>query len=125
MGTCVTGVAGLDASVPRSLQHDRTKLKFQCNVRYGKVARKQQFTDMKTPPEGGVHMNFQKAEINQSLLAKIDFLVRYNSDEKISRNMTTMKPVCLRSSICGSAAHIRKAEMSCAYWSTVSGLPSS
>src|SRR5690606_40099187 len=52
-------------------------------------------------------------------------LVKNIRPAKRTRKTRTTKPVDLRASRCGSAAHIRKAEMSREYWSSVSGEPSS
>src|SRR6185295_16153139 len=52
------------------------------------------------------------------------FLVKYMSPAKMSRKIITWKPMRLRASRCGSAAHIMNAATSLAYWSIVAGLPS-
>src|SRR6266436_8871817 len=52
------------------------------------------------------------------------FLVKYKRPVKTMRKMITWKPMRLRASSVGSAAHIKKAAMSLAYWSTVCGAPS-
>lgn len=46
--------------------------------------------------------------------AQIRLLVRYSRTDRIVRNRTPTKPACLRAIILGSAAHIRKADTSCA-----------
>src|SRR5260370_22182005 len=61
----------------------------------------------------------------QCASAQTFLLVKYISPAKMIRNTNTCRPSRLRSSICGSAAHIRNVETSCAYCATVAGEPSS
>src|SRR5450631_3634535 len=53
------------------------------------------------------------------------FLVKYMSPASTIRKIITWKPMRLRASRCGSAAHIRKAAASLEYCSTVCGEASS
>src|SRR5262245_54039668 len=52
------------------------------------------------------------------------FLVKYISPANTIRKIITTKPMRFLVSMCGSAAHIRKAATSLEYWSTVCGEPS-
>src|SRR3954463_5654410 len=61
----------------------------------------------------------------QCAAAQTFFLVKYNSPAKITRKIITCRPRRLRSSRCGSAAHIRKVATSWAYCGRVAGAPSS
>src|SRR5579872_1622832 len=52
------------------------------------------------------------------------FLVKYMSPASTIRKIITWKPMRLRCTRCGSAAHIRNAETSLEYCATVVGVPS-
>src|ERR1700684_2301752 len=77
---------------------------------------------IKKPPTGGF---FDSRRKDQCASAQTFFLVKYISPANRIRNTKTCKPRCLRASICGSAAHIRKVAMSRAYCGSVAGEPSS
>src|SRR5690348_15169574 len=77
----------------------------------------------KSPLAGA--FSFRVTFRDQWASAQTFFLVKYIRKAKMIRNTKTCKPSCLRASIFGSAAHIKKVVTSCAYCGSVAGEPSS
>src|ERR1700682_2924120 len=82
------------------------------------------FNPTKKPPQGLFPIHIIGAHA-QCASAQTFFLVKYISPENMIRNTNTCSPSRLRSSICGSAVHIRNVVTSLAYCATVAGEPSS
>src|ERR1700686_5110360 len=79
----------------------------------------------KKPPQGASSNSHYPVAKGQCASAQTFFLVKYIKIVNRIRKTNTCAPSCLRSSICGSAAHIRNAVTSLAYCATVAGKPSS
>src|ERR1700733_15399616 len=79
----------------------------------------------KKPPFGGFFEFRSQDPKDQWALAQTFFFVKYIRKANRIRNTNTCRPTRLRSSMCGSAAHIRKVVTSWAYCATVAGDPSS
>src|SRR4029077_10139492 len=74
------------------------------------------------------HDDFQSGRRSTQFQCTADhtfFLVKYMSPASTIRKIMTWKPMRLRATRCGSAAHIRKAEISLEYCCMVCGAPSS
>src|ERR1700730_14933073 len=79
----------------------------------------------KKPRQGLLQIYVMFPEKRQWASALTFFLVKYNSSDRMIRNTNTCIPIRLRSSMCGSAVHIRNVVTSLAYCATVAGEPSS
>src|ERR1700756_3987053 len=79
----------------------------------------------KKAPIRGLFNSHRLHARDQCASAQTFFLVKYIMKAKMTRNTKTWKPSCLRASIFGSAAHIRKVVTSLAYCARVAGAPSS